>query len=81
MVARADPFHKMVELAVNPEPFTVRVNAAPPACADDGLRLLIVAGAGAIVNVALLETVPLLLTVTATVPCVVMRLAPIGPLN
>ena len=82
-VGRADPFHKIVELALNPEPVTVRVNAIPPACADDGLRPLMVtfAVAGVMVNVALLETTPLLLTVTATVPCVVMRLAPTAPVN
>ena len=81
IVASGDPFHKIAELAANPEPFTVRVNAAPPACVDDGLRLLMVAVPGAIVKFELFDTVPAVLTVTTTVPCAVIRLAPIGPVN
>ena len=72
----------MAELAVNPEPFTVRVNAAPPACADDGLRLLIVGfAADEIVKAELLDIVPLALTVTVAVPCVAMLLASIAAVN
>ena len=75
-VDRAIPFHKIAELAANPEPFTVRVNGAPPACAIDGVRLLIVGlvMAGAIVNVELLDTVTLDRTVTVAVPCAAMRM-------
>jgi hypothetical protein len=81
VVCRGVPFHKMVELAVNPEPVTAIVNAAPPACADDGLMLLIVAIAGAMVNVKLLDTVPLALTVTVAVPCPAIRVAVTVPVS
>jgi hypothetical protein len=39
VVGRADPFHCTVDPLTNPDPFTVRVNAAPPAVAEFGLRL------------------------------------------
>ena len=39
VVGRADPFHCTVDPLTNPDPFTVRVNAAPPAVAKAGLRL------------------------------------------
>ena len=39
VVGRADPFHCTVDPLTNPDPFTVRVNAAPPAAAEFGLRL------------------------------------------
>ena len=70
-------FHRMVELAVNAEPFTVRVKAAPPACAVDGARLVIVGVGGAVmVKGDPLEVMPFALTVTVAVPTEVMRLAP-----
>jgi len=75
------PFHKMIELAANPDPFTVRVNAAPPACALDGLILLMVGVAGPMVNVELLDTRPLVFTATLTVPGAAIRLAPTEPVN
>jgi xanthosine utilization system XapX-like protein len=79
VVGTGDPFHKIVELAANPEPFTLRLNPDPPACAVDGLMLLMVGVAGAMVNVKLLDTVPLALTVTVADPCVAMRLAATVP--
>src|SRR6185295_14247208 len=84
MVDRGVPFHKIREAAVNPEPFTVRVSPVPPAGVDDGLMLLIISGfevAGIIVNVALFDTVTLLLTDTAAVPCVAMKAALSVPVN
>jgi hypothetical protein len=82
IVGIAAPFHKMVELAANPEPVTINVNAAPPACAVDGLRLLIVeAVAGVTVKLTLLDAVPPVLTVTGKVPVAVMRLAATAAVN
>ena len=69
------PFHKTVEFAANPDPFTVNVNETPPACAAVGLRLLIATGPGAvIVKTEPLVTIPLTFTVTVAVPCEAMRL-------
>jgi hypothetical protein len=42
VVARFDPFHCTVALLRKPVPFTVSVNADPPALAEFGLRLVIV---------------------------------------
>ena len=81
IVDRGLPFHKMLEVAVNPEPFTVSVNAASPACVEAGARLLIAGFAGLIVNVELPDVVPVLSTVTAAVPCVAMKLAPMVAVN
>jgi hypothetical protein len=81
LVGKGVPFHRIVELALNPEPFTVRVKARPPDCAEDGLRLLIVPFAVAIVNVELLEIAPPLLTVMTAAPCPAMRLAPTAPVS
>src|SRR4051794_31566906 len=36
VVVRLAPFHFTTEPLTNPLPFTVRLNAAPPAVADDG---------------------------------------------
>jgi hypothetical protein len=44
VVVSAVVFHMMVAPETNPEPFTVSVKAAPPALADVGLRLEMVAG-------------------------------------
>ena len=81
MVDRGLPFHKMRELAVNPEPLTVSVNAAPPACVEAGPRLLITGFAGLIVNVEAPDVVPLLSTVTAAAPCAAIRVAPTVAVN
>jgi hypothetical protein len=56
-------------------PFTVRANAAPPAVADEGERLVIVGGAWLIVNVAPVDVPPELVTVTVAEPAVAIRLA------
>jgi hypothetical protein len=71
----------MIELAANPEPLTVKLNAAPPACAIEGFRLLITGIAGVIVNVEPLDVVPFVLTVTVADPCAAIRLAATAPLN
>ena len=47
VVGRAEPFHRTVEAPANPLPFTVSVNAGPPACAEDGFTLETNAGATA----------------------------------
>ena len=84
---REAPFHEIVELAAKPEPFTIRVNPGPPACAEDGLTLLIVGpgagfpGAAVMVNPALFDAVPFALTVTVALPCEAMRLAATDAVN
>ncbi|MGA2113575.1 MAG: hypothetical protein ABSH56_02355 [Bryobacteraceae bacterium] len=67
------PFHSNIAPAANPLPFTVNVNAAPPAVAELGLRLLM-AGRGLIVNEAPADAAPLLPTVTVAVPGEAIRL-------
>ena len=42
IVVRFVPFHLTTELLTKLVPFTVRVNAVPPAVADEGLRLVVV---------------------------------------
>lgn len=54
MVARAAPFQLTTEFAVKLAPFTVRVNAAAPAVAEEGERDVI-AGSGLMGNVELAE--------------------------
>jgi hypothetical protein len=51
VVVRLDPFHCTVEVLTNPVPFTVSVNAGPPAYAEFGLRLDIAGAALLIVNI------------------------------
>jgi hypothetical protein len=41
VVVRFDPFQRTTEPLTKPLPLTVRVNAAPPAVADVGVKLLI----------------------------------------
>jgi hypothetical protein len=67
------PFHCNVAPAANPLPFTVNVNAEPPAVAELGLRLLM-AGRGLIVNEAPADVAPLLPTVTVAVHGEAIRL-------
>lgn len=82
MVGKEAPFHRTVELAANPEPLTVRLNAAPPACAVEGFRLLIAVGVPAvIVKDEPPLAVPFVLTVTVAVPCEPMRLVAINAVN
>ena len=42
VVVREEAFHLTTELEMKLVPFTVRVKAAPPAVADEGLRLVVV---------------------------------------
>lgn len=60
VVARGLPFQSIIELAINPVPFTVRVNAAEPAVAFDGDKdVMAGSGLGATTeNVAALEVPP-----------------------
>ena len=57
VVERAKPFQFTTEPLANPLPFTVRVNAAPPAVAVEGLRDVSV-GAGLLMAKAELPDVP-----------------------
>jgi hypothetical protein len=56
-VTSAVPFHATVFPVANPAPFTVRVKAAPPAAAEDGLSDVIVGGP-LTANVTALEDAP-----------------------
>jgi hypothetical protein len=74
VVANADPFHSTVDPLRNPDPFTVKINADPPAATEFGLRLEIVAGGGLIVNIAEPKGVPPGLTaVTLALPTLAIR--------
>jgi hypothetical protein len=42
LVVRSEPFHLTTEPEIKFVPFTVRVNPAPPAVAEFGLRLVVV---------------------------------------
>ena len=82
LVGAGVPFHNTLAFAANPDPFTVRVNEFPPACADDGLRLLIASGAPAvIVKAEPFEVVPPAFTVTVAVPCPAIKLSPMVAVN
>ena len=82
VVVSGVPFHAIVELAAKPEPFTVRVKAAPPACALDGFRLLIIAaGNGVIENADPFDIVPLAPTVIVAVPSAPISDAATEPVN
>ena len=81
VVVRPEPFHLTTELEMKLVPLTVKVKAAPPAVADEGLRLVVV-GTGLsgtlIVKVWVLEVPPPgagLNTVTMAVPAVAMSAA------
>ena len=81
LVDRADPFHCTIAPDRKPEPFTVRVNAAPPAVAEFGLRLESESGAD-IVNVNAFEVAPPgFCTVTLAVPCEAIRVADANAVN
>lgn len=75
VVDTADPFHITVAPDTKLEPFTVKVNAAPPAVAEFGLRLDTESGPD-IVNVNAFEVAPPgFCTVTLGVPCEAIRVA------
>jgi hypothetical protein len=67
VVVKGAPLKFTTEPAANPLPFTVSVNAAPPATAVAGLIELITGG-GLIVNVAGFDVAPPEVTVTETLP-------------
>jgi len=68
------PFHFTSAPEANPLPFTVSVNAAPPAVVLEGLSELIV-GPGAMVKFTLPEVTPPETTVMGTDPCDAIKLA------
>lgn len=83
-VVRALPFHCTVEPATKPLPFTVKVNAAPPAVAPVGFKLLIVGEGLLIVKVAAGDDPPPgagFITTTVAVPAVARSLAGIAAVN
>jgi hypothetical protein len=84
VVVRADPFQFTVEPETKPVPFTVSVNAAPPAVAEAGLRPVVVGTGLLIVKVWALEVPPPgagFTTVTEAVPAVAMSAAVIAAVN
>ena len=80
-VGNPAPFHRTVEPAVNPEPFTVKVKPAPPAGACDGFKLEIAGGGAVTVKEAPLDTTPPLPTVIVNTPRELMKLAGIAAVN
>ena len=58
VVGNAEPFHWTAAAATNPEPFTVNVNAGPPAGVEFGLKLLTTAAGEVIVTLTELEDAP-----------------------
>lgn len=78
VVAIGEPFHRTEDPETKPEPFTVRVNAGPPAVVVLGLRLVIetVDVAELMVKLTALETVPPgFRTVIFALPALAIRLA------
>jgi hypothetical protein len=57
-VASGEPFHSTVAPGTNLIPLTVKVKVATPSAAPLGLRLVMVAAGGLIVNEAWLEVAP-----------------------
>ena len=72
------PFHIAMEPAVNPEPLTVNVKAAPPACAVAGLIPEMVGRLvpAVIVKAAVFDVAPLAITAIVADPALEIRLAP-----
>jgi hypothetical protein len=81
VVVRAEPFQRIDELAVKPEPLTVRVKFLPPAGAVEGFRLVIVRASAVMVKAEPLEVAPFALTVTVADPCEAMRVAAMEAVN
>jgi hypothetical protein len=81
VVVLAAPLKLTTDVATKPEPFTVRVNAAPPAVALVGARVVIV-GAGLLtvkfVGADVPPPGPVFVTVTGNVPAVAMSAAAIA---
>ncbi len=82
VVVRAVPFHCTVVPGRKLVPFTVNVNAAPPAVAEVGLRLVI-AGVGTVIgSVAAVDGLPpVFTTVMLALPALAIRLAGTAAVN
>jgi hypothetical protein len=87
VVVRLAPFHRTAELETNPVPFTVRVNAGPPAVAEAG-EIPVTVGTGRLAEVMLnacgLDVPPPgagLNTATCAVPDVAMSVVGIEARN
>jgi len=83
-LVRLEPFHMTCEEVTKPLPSTVKINAAPFALAEEGLRLTMAGTGLAIVNVLEFEVPPPgvgLRTVTAAVPLVAMSEARMTAVN
>jgi hypothetical protein len=82
VVGTADPFHSTVDPPAKPDPFTVRVNADPPAVTALGLRFDITGSPGLIVKVTAFEVpAPVEITVIVAVPADAIKLAEIEAFN
>jgi hypothetical protein len=82
LVETVVPFHSTVDPLVKLDPFTISVNATPPAVTALGRSAEIIGGAGLIVNMMAFEAlVPGFSTVMLTVPAEMMRLAGIDAVN
>src|SRR6266850_1973300 len=87
VVGRFEPFHRTIDPGMKLLPFTVSVNAGPPAVADVGLRLVVVGTglvAAVIVNVCAFDVPPPgagLNTVTSAVPGLAMSVSEIEALT
>jgi hypothetical protein len=84
VVVRLDPFHCTTEVETKPAPLIVSVNAAPPAVAVLGLRLVVVGTGLVTVKVWALEVPPAgvgLTTVTEAVPAAAMSAAVIAAVS
>jgi len=75
VVVREEPFQSTLDPLTKFVPFTVKVNAGPPACAPVGDRETAVGSGLSIVKGSELEVCPPLKTVTAAVPAVSKSLA------
>src|SRR6266404_5967324 len=81
VVVRLDPFQRTTEPAVKPVPATVRVKPAALGIATAGLMAPIAGGAGPIVNVTSLETIPAVETPTRAVAAALRSAAVIAASN
>jgi hypothetical protein len=82
VVTSDDPFQTTVDPVMNPDPFTVSVNADPPAMTEFGFKLPIVGIGELTVKLTELEVAPpRLTTFTAAVAGALIRLAATMPIN
>ena len=75
------PFQSTVASDRKPVPLTVSVNAAPPAVAEAGLRLVMVLGELIWKDSELEVTLPGLTTVTVALPAVAIKFAGTAAVN